>query len=44
MAAKTKTKHYYNAHNIATRVSFGKSSSTHDNDHYNVDRIFVGLS
>ena len=23
MAAKTKTKHYYSAHNIATRVSFG---------------------
>jgi len=23
MAAKTKTKRYYSAHNIATRVSFG---------------------
>jgi len=23
MAAKTKTKHYYSAHNVATRVSFG---------------------
>jgi len=23
MAAKTKTKHYYSAHNIATGVSFG---------------------
>ena len=23
MAAKTKTKHYYNAHNVATRVRFG---------------------
>jgi len=22
MAAKTKTKHYYSAHNVATRVSF----------------------
>jgi len=24
MVAKTKTKHYYSAHNIATRVSFSK--------------------
>jgi len=23
MVAKTKTKHYYGAHNLATRVSFG---------------------
>jgi len=23
MAAKTKTEHYYSAHNIATRVTFG---------------------
>jgi len=23
MAAKTKTKHYYSTHNVATRVSFG---------------------
>jgi len=23
MVAKTKTKHYYSAHNVATRVSFG---------------------
>jgi len=23
MATKTKTKHYYSAHNIATRVTFG---------------------
>jgi len=24
MAAKTKTKHYYSPHNVATRVSFSK--------------------
>jgi len=23
MAAKTKTEHYYSAHNVATRVNFG---------------------
>ena len=44
MAAKTKTEHCYSAHNVATRVSFGKKALVHDSDHYNVDRIFVGLS
>jgi len=40
MAAKTKTKHYYSAHNIATGVSFGTYASVHDSNHYNVDRNF----
>ena len=44
MAGKTKTKHYYSAHNFATRVSFGTQATVHDSDHYDVDRIFVGLS
>ena len=44
MAAKTKTKRYYSAHNVATRVSFDTSASVYDSDHYDVDRIFVGLS
>ena len=44
MAAKTKTKHYYSTHKVATRVSFGPEASVHDSDHYDVDRIFVGLS
>ena len=44
MAAKTKTKHYYSTHNVATIVSFGTYASVHDSDHYDVDRIFVGLS
>ena len=44
MAAKMKTKHYYSAHNIATRVSFGTQTSVHDSDHYDEGRIFVGLS
>ena len=43
MAAKTKTEHYYSAHNIATRVNFGTQASVHDSNHYDVDRIFVGL-
>ena len=30
MAAKTKTKHYYSAHNLATRGSFGMQASVHD--------------
>jgi len=38
-----KTKHY-SAHNVATRVSFDTYASVHDSDHYDVDRIFVGLS
>ena len=41
MAAKTKTKRYYSAHNVAARVSFVRK---HDSDHYGVGRIFVGLS
>ena len=44
MAAKTKTEHYYSAHNVATRVSFDTEESVHDSNHYDVDRIFVGLS
>ena len=44
MAAKTKTEHYFSAHNVATRVSFGTKASVHDSNHYDVDRIFVGLS
>ena len=44
MAAKTKTEHYYSAHNVATTVSFDTYASVHDSDHYDVDRIFVGLS
>jgi len=44
MAAKTKTEHFYSAHNIATRVSFDMSASVQDSDHYDVDRIFVDLS
>jgi len=44
MAAKTKTKHYYSTHNVATRVSFGTKASVHDSDHYDVGRVFVGLS
>ena len=44
MAAKTKTKHYYRAHNVVTMVSFGTEASVHDSDHYRVNRIFVGLS
>ena len=43
MAAKTKTEHYYSAHNVATRVSFDTQASVHDSDRYDVDRIFVGL-
>ena len=43
MAAKTKTKHYYSAHNVATRVNFGTQASVHDSNHYDVDTIFVGL-
>jgi len=41
-----KTKHY-SAHNIATRVSFYMPAVEGDitiHDHYDVDRIFVGLS
>ena len=30
MAAKTKTEHYYSAHNVATRVSFGTYASVQD--------------
>ena len=44
MAAKTKTEHYYSAHNVATTVSFDTYASVHDSNHYDVDRIFVGLS
>ena len=44
MAAKTKTEHYYSAHNVATTVIFGTKASVHDSDHYTVDRIFVDLS
>ena len=44
MAAKTNTEHYYNAHNVATTVSFDTKATVHDSDHYDVDRIFVGLS
>ena len=44
MAAMTKTKRYYSTHNVATRVSFGTKVSVHDSNHYDVDRIFVGLS
>jgi len=44
MAAKTKTEHYYSAHNVATRVNFGMQASVHYSKHYNVDTIFVGLS
>ena len=44
MVAKTNTKRYYSAHNIATRVSFSKYAPVHDSDHYDVGRIFVGLS
>jgi len=41
---QTKTKDYYSADNIAIRVGFGTQASVHDSDHYDVDRIFVGLS
>ena len=44
MAAETKTEHYYSAHNVATRVNFGKWTSVHESNHYDVDTIFVGLS
>ena len=44
MAAKTKTEHYYSAHNVATRVSFDTEESVHDSNHYDVDTIFAGLS
>ena len=44
MAAKTKTEHYYSAHNVATGVGFDTEASVHDSNHYDVDRIFVGLS
>jgi len=44
MAAKTKTEHYYSAHNVATRVNFDTWTSVHDSNHYDVDTIFVGLS
>jgi len=44
MAAKLKTKHYYSAHNIATRVIFSMKASVLDSNHYDVDRIFVDLS
>ena len=44
MGAKTKTEHYYSAHNVATRVSFDTQASVHDSDHYDVDRIFMGFS
>ena len=44
MAANTKTKHYYSAHNVATRLNFGMEASVHDSDLYSVGRIFVGLS
>ena len=44
MAAKTKTKDYYSAHNVATRVNFGTEASVHDSDHYDMDKIFVDLS
>ena len=44
MGAKTKTEPYYSAHNVATRVSFDTEASVHDSNHYDVDRIFVGLS
>jgi len=44
MAAKAKTEHYYSDHKVATRVSFGTQASVHDSDHYDVGRIFVGLS
>jgi len=46
MAAKMKTKHY-SAHNVATRVSLYMPAVEGDitiHDHYDVDRIFVGLS
>jgi len=36
--ARKETKHYYNAHNFATVVSFGTVVSVHDG----VDKIFVG--
>jgi len=41
MAAKQKTKHFYSAHNIATRV-FRHEAPVHNVDHNNVDRIFMG--
>jgi len=44
MVAKMKTEHFYSAHKVATRVSFNMYTSVHSSDHYNVDRIFVGLS
>ena len=44
MAAKTKTKRYYSAHNVVTRVRFSTYASVHDSNHYDVDRVFVGLS
>ena len=44
MAAKTKTKRYYSAHNVATRVTLCTLASVQDSNHYDVDRIVVGLS
>jgi len=44
MAAKTKIEHYYSAHNVATAASFDTYASVPDSNHYDVDRIFMGLS
>ena len=41
---KSKTRHYYSTHNLASTVSFGIYASVNDNDHGRVVRIFVCLS
>ena len=44
MAAKTKTEHYYSAHNGATTVGFDTCKHQYMTAITDVDRIFVGLS
>jgi len=40
---RPKRRHYYSAHNLATRVTFGTQASVYGSDHCDVDRVFVGL-
>jgi len=44
VAPKAKSKRYHSANKVATRASFDTYASVHDSNHYDVDRIFVGLS
>ena len=43
-AMAAKRRHYYSAHNVATRVNFEKQASLLDSNRYDADRIFVDLS